>query len=56
VQVVDGDQVPADEAGKVSNQSPAADKVVREGTKVTIWVDVEAPTTEPTGTPTAPPT
>jgi eukaryotic-like serine/threonine-protein kinase len=56
VQVVDGDQVPADEAGKVSNQSPAADKVVREGTKVTIWVDVEAPTTEPTETPTAPPT
>ncbi|HEX2355243.1 MAG TPA: Stk1 family PASTA domain-containing Ser/Thr kinase [Micromonosporaceae bacterium] len=55
VRVVDGDVVPADQAGTVSQQNPPAGRTVKRGSTVTIWVDI-ADQTPPTQTPTASPT
>ncbi|RGC68873.1 Serine/threonine-protein kinase PknB [Micromonospora sp. MW-13] len=52
--VVDGDEVPADQAGKVSGQNPAPGRQLEKGRTVTIEVDIVEPSpdpTEPTGTP-----
>ncbi|HEY3008771.1 MAG TPA: Stk1 family PASTA domain-containing Ser/Thr kinase [Micromonosporaceae bacterium] len=56
VRVVQGDVVPADQAGRVSQQSPGAGESRKKGTTVTIWVDVAEPSPNPTETPTTSPT
>jgi serine/threonine-protein kinase len=56
VREVPGEVVPADRAGRVSQQSPAADKSATKGDTVTIWVDTPEPEPDPTETsPTASP-
>lgn len=56
VRVRDGVEVPADQAGKVSDQNPKAGTKLARGKTVTIEVDIPEPTpTEtPSGTPTTP--
>jgi beta-lactam-binding protein with PASTA domain/predicted Ser/Thr protein kinase len=58
VRVVDGDTVPADEAGRVSQQSPNGGETKKKGSTVTIWVTVaqKEPPPSPTDSPTATPT
>ncbi|RZU72507.1 serine/threonine-protein kinase [Micromonospora kangleipakensis] len=62
VRVRDGVEVPADQAGKVSDQSPNAGQKLAKGKTVTIYVDIplpevtESPTPTPTPTPTGTPT
>ncbi|MGW1056423.1 Stk1 family PASTA domain-containing Ser/Thr kinase [Micromonospora rubida] len=59
VKIVDGDEVPADRAGKVSGQSPRGGTNLEQGERVTIEVDVPEPSpepTDPTGMPTNSPT
>ncbi|WP_433345983.1 Stk1 family PASTA domain-containing Ser/Thr kinase [Micromonospora sp. CA-111912] len=54
VKIVDGDEVPADQAGKVSGQNPRGGTSLEKGKRVTIEVDIPEPSpepTEPTGTP-----
>ncbi|MFJ6196841.1 Stk1 family PASTA domain-containing Ser/Thr kinase [Micromonospora sp. NPDC092111] len=55
VKVRDGDEVPADQAGKVTGQNPEPGKPLAEGKTVTIEVSIPEPTQEPTPpTPTTP--
>jgi serine/threonine-protein kinase len=54
VKVVDGVEVPADQAGKVSAQNPKKGTQLAKGKTVTIEVDVPLP--EPSGTPSGEPT
>ncbi|GAA2702369.1 Stk1 family PASTA domain-containing Ser/Thr kinase [Micromonospora olivasterospora] len=57
--VRDGNEVPADQAGKVSDQNPRAGEKLEKGKTVTIEVDVPLPTaepSEPTPTPSNTPT
>ncbi|MGY3515451.1 Stk1 family PASTA domain-containing Ser/Thr kinase [Micromonospora sp. PTRAS2] len=59
VKIVDGDEVPADQAGKVSGQNPRGGTELERGKRVTIEVDIPEPTpdpTEPTGNPPVTPT
>jgi serine/threonine-protein kinase len=56
VRVVDGDYVPASEAGKVTNQDPAGGEKRSTDTIVTITVSQPVPDTQPSGTPTSTPT
>ncbi|NBE82393.1 Stk1 family PASTA domain-containing Ser/Thr kinase [Micromonospora rubida] len=54
VRIVDGDEVPADQAGKVSGQNPRGGAPLEQGKQVTIEVDIPEPSpepTDPTGTP-----
>ncbi|MEU5939019.1 Stk1 family PASTA domain-containing Ser/Thr kinase [Micromonospora sp. NPDC047548] len=58
VQVRDGDEMPAAEAGRVTAQSPDPGSNLAKGRTVTIEVSIPEPTqepTSPTGTPTSPP-
>ncbi|WP_229398995.1 Stk1 family PASTA domain-containing Ser/Thr kinase [Micromonospora okii] len=48
VRIVDGDEVPADQAGKVSGQNPRGGTQLERGKRVTIEVDVPEPTPDPT--------
>ncbi|MEO3775793.1 Stk1 family PASTA domain-containing Ser/Thr kinase [Micromonospora sp. B11E3] len=59
VQVRDGDEVPADQAGRVTGQSPAPGAKLEKGKTVTIEVSIPLPTAEPsesTPTPSSSPT
>jgi serine/threonine-protein kinase len=47
VRVVQGEIVSADQAGRVSQQSPGAGQTRKKGTTVTIWVDVAEPSPTP---------
>ncbi|WP_320067194.1 Stk1 family PASTA domain-containing Ser/Thr kinase [Micromonospora sp. RTGN7] len=64
VRIVDGDEVPADRAGRVSGQNPRGGTNLEKGKQVTIEVDVPEPAPEPSepavtpppsGSPTPPP-
>ncbi|MEV4480039.1 Stk1 family PASTA domain-containing Ser/Thr kinase [Micromonospora coxensis] len=60
VKVIDGDEVPASEVGKVTGQNPGPGKQLAKGKTVTIEIGIAAPTQEPstppTGTPSTTPT
>ncbi|SCG61033.1 Stk1 family PASTA domain-containing Ser/Thr kinase [Micromonospora coxensis] len=60
VRVIDGDEVPASEVGKVTGQNPEPGSQLAKGKTVTIEIGIAAPTEQPsapaTGTPTATPT
>jgi eukaryotic-like serine/threonine-protein kinase len=55
VRPVRGEIVSADQAGRVSQQSPGAGETKKKGTTVTIWVDVAEPPPTPSETPTTSP-
>ncbi|MBM7491719.1 serine/threonine-protein kinase [Micromonospora luteifusca] len=57
VEIRDGDEVPADQAGRVQKQSPNAGTELAKGRKVTIEVGIPEKVVEPspTGTPTSTP-
>ncbi|MGC4808408.1 Stk1 family PASTA domain-containing Ser/Thr kinase [Micromonospora sp. DT233] len=52
VRVVEGNEVPADRAGRVSGQNPRGGSSLEKGRQVTIEVDVPEPTPDPTNSPT----
>ncbi|GGM01806.1 Stk1 family PASTA domain-containing Ser/Thr kinase [Micromonospora yangpuensis] len=54
VRVVDGEEVPAAQAGRVSGQNPAAGRSLQTGETVTIEVSVEEPEPEPDPTSESP--
>ncbi|MFI1196134.1 Stk1 family PASTA domain-containing Ser/Thr kinase [Micromonospora sp. NPDC020750] len=55
VKIVDGDEVPADQAGKVSGQNPRGGTSLEKGKRVTIEVDIPEPSPEPTEPTATPP-
>ncbi|MFC3503565.1 Stk1 family PASTA domain-containing Ser/Thr kinase [Micromonospora krabiensis] len=56
VRVIDGDEVPAAQAGRVQRQNPKSGTELPEGRQVTIEIGIPEPEAPPTGTPTPTPT